>query len=153
MRKDKRLGDILVGRGLISQEQLDEALKEQAASRMFLGDILLKKGWLKEGDLLTALGEQFGLGIESLKDKYIDWKFVKSFSPSLILDFRCFPVRADGSSVVFAITNPLDPWVLDKAREQAKGMEVEFVLVESSDMDEAVKRYKQYMRGSLLRGL
>jgi type IV pilus assembly protein PilB len=148
-KPQKRLGEILIEKGLINAEQLDEALEEQKASKEFLGMILLKSGRIKEKDLLTALSEQFGIPLVSLKNKYIDWGFVQDFSPSLIMDYRCFPVKKDGWCVTFAITNPLDSRVLQKAEEEARGTKVKYVLVLEEDMSEVIERYREYKRTSI----
>lgn len=142
----KKLGEILIEKGLITPEQLKDALDEQARTKEFLGKILLDRSQIKEPDLLTALSEQFNIPIISLKYRYIDWGLAKSFSASLILDYKCFPLEKDEWSVTFAITNPLDAWVLKKIEEEARGLKVKLVLVSGRDMTEAIQRYRQYLQ-------
>ena len=57
----KRLGDILIARGLLKAEQLEEAIRLQGPLARKLGRILVDKGFVSEGDLLAALSEQFAL--------------------------------------------------------------------------------------------
>jgi hypothetical protein len=59
------LGTILVRRGWVTQERLDTALAECAATKRRLGEVLLERGWLFENELANALAEQSGL-------KYVD---------------------------------------------------------------------------------
>lgn len=148
-RSDKRLGEIFIGKGLVTAEQLDEALKEQRLTREFLGAILVKRYYVSENDLLKALADQFNIPIVSLKDMYIDWDLAKQFSSSLIVQNKCFPFKKDEWAVTVAITNPLDAWALKKAQEEAGGLPVKFVLVSSGDMEDAIKRYNQFMRGMI----
>lgn len=146
MRKlNKRLGEILMDKGLITSEQLSEALTEQQRTKEFLGQILIRRNYIKERDLLKALSEQFGIPLGKLKNKYIHWELVKQFSPSLILDYKCFPVEEGEYSITVAILNPLDAWALKKVEEEAKGLRPKFVLVSQDDMNEAMQRYKQYI--------
>lgn len=145
LRIKKKLSEILIERGLITPEQLKDALDEQARTKEFLGKILLDRNQLKESDLLTALSEQFNIPIITLKYRYIDWGLAKSFSASLILDYKCFPLEKDEWSVTFAITNPLDAWALKKIEEEARGLKVKLVLVSQRDMIEVVQRYQQYL--------
>ena len=147
--KGKLLGEILIEKNLITPEQLKEALEEQKLTKEFLGEILIKKGRIKEKDLLQVLSEQFNIPFVSLKSRYIDWEFVKLFSASLIRDYRCFPVKKDEWSVTFAITNPLDSRVLQKAEEEAKGLKVKWVLVCQDDINDVIRRYQEYMRGNI----
>lgn len=146
IRSQRKLGEILVKKGLISDDKLKEALNEQARTKEFLGAILIKKRQIKEHDLLSVLSEQFGMPVVSLQNKYIDWDVARSFSASLILDYKCMPFQRNDSSVTIAITNPLDAWVLKKAEEEARGLEIKFVLVSQEDINEALSRYQKYMR-------
>jgi len=59
----KRIGAILVERGLISEDQLNEALAIQSASSGLLGQILVRRGLLAEEDLINALSIQFDLNL------------------------------------------------------------------------------------------
>jgi len=149
IRSPKRLGEILVEKGLITQEALNDAISEQRETKEFLGAILLKRKRIKEADLLTALSEQFHIPIFSLKDKYIDWNLVKGFSASLILDYRCFPIAKDDRSITMAITNPLDIRVLKRAEDETRGLRLELVLVSEEDINNSIKRYNAYLRGSI----
>lgn len=148
-RIKKKLSEILIEKGLITPEQLKDALDEQARTKEFLGKILLDRNQLKEPNLLTALSEQFNIPIITLKYRYIDWGLMKSFSASLVLDYKCFPLQKDEWSVTFAITNPLDAWALKKIEEEARGLKVKLVLVSQRDMIEAIQRYRQYLSGNI----
>ncbi|MCX5702224.1 MAG: hypothetical protein NTW64_04525 [Candidatus Omnitrophica bacterium] len=148
-RIQKLLGEILIEKGIINSEQLKAALEEQRTSKEFLGTILIRKTQIKEEDLLQALSEQFNVPFVRLKNKYLDWKLMKQFSPSLILDYRCFPVEKDDLTVTIAITNPLDMWALQKCEEEARPMRLKLVLATQSDIQEAIERYQQYMRGNI----
>jgi len=150
-KKQKRLGEILIEKGLINIEQLNYALTEQKRTKAFLGEILLKDHQIREEDLMAALCEQFAIPCASLKNKYIDWDLVKRFSPSLILDYQCFPIQEDGKSITFAINNPLDAWAFKKAEEEARGAKTQFVLVTREDLQDVIQRYQQYMRSNISR--
>ncbi|MCG8430540.1 MAG: hypothetical protein MJA29_05170 [Candidatus Omnitrophica bacterium] len=151
MRSEKKLGEILRDKGLISDEELREALRQQRKKREFIGAILVRNNFLSEKELVENLAEQFGLPVVELKDAYIDWNLVSRFSPSLILDAGCFPVREDGSSVTVAVTNPLDAWAIKEAQEQAGGAKVKLVLTPVEDMHDAMTRYKQHVKGNILK--
>ncbi|MCG4627948.1 type II secretion system protein GspE, partial [Anaerostipes hadrus] len=56
----KRLGDLLVDAGLITEEQLEQVLKEKAAGQK-LGDALLQRGLITEQQLIEALEFQLGI--------------------------------------------------------------------------------------------
>jgi len=149
IKSQKKLGEILMAKGLITSVQLKEALDEQRKTNEFLGKIFLKKNQLKEKDLLEAISEQFNISYVSLKYKYIDWQLVKQFSLALILDYQCFPIAKDERSITFAITNPLDVWAIKKAEEEVRGLKLKLVLVSEGDMKETIQRYQQYLRSNI----
>ena len=145
----KKLGEILMEKGLITQEQLDLVLEEQSRTKKFLGEVLIKHQLITEHDLLSTLSEQFNYPVVSLKNKYINWELVRTFSPSLILDYKCFPVSSDEYSVTMALNNPLDLWVMQKAEQEAGGLRLKVVLVSLEDLEDAIFRYKQYLQKNI----
>jgi type IV pilus assembly protein PilB len=151
IKSSKKLGEILIEKGLISQPDLDEALAEQRNTGEFLGAILIKRLRIEEADLLTALSAQFGIPLINLSNKYIDWDLVKKFSASLISQHRCFPINQNNRQVSVAITNPLDVWALKKCEEESGGRQVEFFLVTNADMDDLLGRYAQQMRSQIIK--
>jgi len=148
-RKEKLLGNILIGNGIINNEQLEGALAEQARTKEFLGAILIREFQIEEKDLLKALSEQFNIPFVALKNKYIDWDFVKQFNPSFVLDSKCFPILKDKDGITIAITNPLDAWSIKKAEEATSGFKLNFALVSEDDMKDAIRRYKEYMKKNI----
>ncbi len=147
--KHRRLGEMLVEKGLLTSGQLSLVLAEQQSTKEFLGTILVKHSIIKEEDLARALSEQFKMPFVSLKTHYIQWELVKQFSSGLILEHKCFPLSSSELRVTFAIINPLDAWALKMAEEESRGLKPEFVLATESDMQEMIKRYKQYTRSNI----
>ncbi|MDD5466045.1 MAG: hypothetical protein PHP73_06895 [Candidatus Omnitrophica bacterium] len=145
----KKLGEILIEKGLITPKQLEDALSEQSRTKEFLGKILSDKNQIKELDLLKVLSEQFKIPIVNLKHSYTDWALIKSFGSSSILDYKCFPLKKDDWSVTFAISNPLDAWALKKIEEVARGLKVQLVLVSQEDMLEVIDGYRKYLNENI----
>jgi len=143
LRSLKKIGEILIDKGLVRPEELDRALQEQARTKEFLGKILIKRCYVKESDLLSALSEQFQIPILNLKEIKINWDFVKSFNLSLIFEFKCFPIQQDEWSVTIAITNPLDMWAIKKCEEEVRGLRLKLALVSMSDIAWAIEEYKK----------
>ena len=70
--KKKKIGEILIEKGLINPEQLNMALSEQKRKpNEFLGAILIRKKYIKEDSLVKVLSEQFHLPVEHLEHKYL----------------------------------------------------------------------------------
>ncbi|WP_198650313.1 ATPase, T2SS/T4P/T4SS family [Oceanimonas marisflavi] len=67
-----RLGDILLSRGVINEQQLTEVIGLQDRLNKRMGDILLEKGWIRETQLLEALGGQLKLPFITLRPGLYD---------------------------------------------------------------------------------
>ena len=59
--KTKYLGQILVDRKIITQEDLQESLLAQKTTPLRLGQLLVKKGMATEEEVLTCLAEQYDI--------------------------------------------------------------------------------------------
>lgn len=143
-KKGKYLGEMLVGKGLVTEDQLEAMIKEQLKNKKFLGQMLVESGLVSEDDLFKTIAEQFDIDFVQLADEEIDWDVSAGFSSSMITEHKCLPLRADDETVVLAITNPLDVWVLDTAEKEAAPHKIKVVLVKESDMDIALKQYHKY---------
>jgi hypothetical protein len=139
----KRLGELLLERRLITPRQLDQALQQQRVNREFLGVILVKAGAITQEALVKVFAEQFGLPYESLDPAKIDWNVARQFPSAAMTGAKCFPIRADASSVTVAITNPLDAMTLSELERLAKGRTVKPVLVQESQLEAVALEHKR----------
>ena len=75
----KRLGDILIDSGFLSQAELQEALEAQRSSpsKKRLGEIIVEKGLLTELDILRAISQQYEIPIIDLQQVDIDQEATK----------------------------------------------------------------------------
>lgn len=142
-KKGKYLGEILVSRGYITDDELQSVIQEQMRNKKFLGEMLIEKGLISEDDLLKTLADQFAIEPIRLKDASIDWEATANFSSSLITDHKCLPIRCDEETVTVVIANPLDVWSLDKAEKDVAPRRLKILLTTTSDIDEAIKEYRR----------
>ena len=139
----KRIGELLMERRLITQEQLDEALSQQRVSKEFIGEILIRLGFVTPEALLAVLSARYHIPHESLRVEQIDWSVVKQFSFSRLSQGKCFPIRADAESVTMAIANPLDAWALSSIERMTGMRRVNVVLVLEQELQRALRAYQQ----------
>lgn len=145
----KKLGEILIEKKLITEEQLEECLSEQKLTKEYLGAILLKKRLLKESGLMEALSEQFQIPFISLKTVYIDWKICLDFASIITVEQRAFPIRQEADTVTVAISNPLDVMAVSSIEEKAKPRKVKLVLVAQNELSEFILECKKKTKGSI----
>jgi hypothetical protein len=152
MRKSsKKIGEILIGRGRITEAQVLDALKEQKLNGKFLGRILVEKGLLPESEVTAALGEQFELPLIELSLEQVDMELVRKFSSALVIDHKCVPLSEDDSSVTVAIANPLDAVALAKLEEESNPRRLNLVLACEKDIDKVLEQYRKYISDSIQR--
>jgi len=114
------LGQWLVERGLVSPEQVEAALEEQARTGARLGEILVAQGAIYDTDLAHALAELSGLPFRDLDVDPPDLR-VAGLLPEQFCRRRCvLPVEADGSTIVIAIADPRDVLTFDDLRMIAR---------------------------------
>ena len=108
MSSKKQIGDILVERKLIREEDITDALEAQRGTQLRLGQILVKKGLVSENDILAALAEHYGIpyipGIQFEKNDEIFKKIPVYF----LKKNRLAPFKIEANVVSVAILDPLN---------------------------------------------
>ena len=138
----KKLGTLLMQRGLLTPEQLEEALADQRLTRKFLGAILVEQGAVEPLKLLEVLSEQFGIPHGSIAPSEVDWNVAKQFPPSFFSDEKCFPIRADETTVTVAIADPLDAWSLSSIQGLARFKKIQPMLVLDRELKAICRTYR-----------
>jgi type IV pilus assembly protein PilB len=139
----KRIGELLIERGLITRVQLEEALAQQRSSREFLGAILVRLGLVTEDALTQTLSARYGIPLEAVDPQRVDWALVGRFPDSLLTEGKGFPIRGDAHTVVVAVLNPLDAWTLSAFQRIAGSRTVRPVLVLARDLQAVLRAHKQ----------
>jgi general secretion pathway protein E/type IV pilus assembly protein PilB len=134
-----KLGELLVRKGLISEEQLQEALKEQSRTGERLGQVLLRRGYLKEGDLVRALAAQQQAEVVQLARVEPDPEAVALVDDRFARKHRVFPYRLDGHRLYVAMANPGDLKLIDELRYMT-GREIVPQLASDSEILHALNR-------------
>lgn len=106
--KKYRLGDLLVMRGVINEDQLEAALAAQKKNRKHLGDCLVEMGAVTEEDIANVLEVQLGIPRIDLRGIRIDADVIGMVSGSVLRKHAVLPVAFDGVSLVLAMSDPLD---------------------------------------------
>jgi len=150
MEKRKKLGEILIEKGLLTEDQLQNALMEQYLTKEFLGTILVNRGIITETELMRTLAEQFGIPYVSIKNKYIDISLTKKLPSSFITNNKCFPIEEDELSLTLAIINPLDVTTISEAEKMVSPKKLKIVLTSLEDMNDVINRYKKYIKRSII---
>ncbi len=150
-KSSKRIGEILINRGKVTESQVMDALKDQKMTGNFLGKILVDKGLISDVEVTQALGEQFELPIVEITPEKINIDLARKFSSALIVDHKCFPLSEDEYSVTVAIVNPLDAVALAKWEEEVNPRSLKLVLASENDINNVIQEFRKYISESIQR--
>ena len=103
-----RLGDLLVGKGLISEQQLNQALGESRTSGERLGEVLIKRQWLFEDELARTLAGQLNLPYVNLTATGVDRDVARMIPAPIGTRFAMIPIGMHAGSVRVAFADPTD---------------------------------------------
>ncbi len=142
------IGDILTEAGIITPEQVADALKEQDRTHKRLGEILIEREWLTERQLAEALSAQLQLPMISLA-RYRPMTEALSVVPMAVAErLEIVPLSVlDGNRLRVAIAEPLNLLTIDELRVLT-GMDVELTLAVPSEIRREIPNFYKVM-GSL----
>ncbi len=102
----KRLGDVLVERGMLTEEQVGLSIQVQNATGKKMGEVVLQKGWVSEADLLEALGDQLDLPFARLRAGMYDPDISILLNQGIAKRLRVFPLFLVRGNLALATHEP-----------------------------------------------
>lgn len=145
----KQLGQMLVERGLLSEEQLASALREHRAMPKALGRTMIDLGYITERELVSALAEQVGLEYVDLSEQEIDPAAAKLLPGQLARRYRAIPIGERNGTLLVAMSDPANLYALDDIRA-VTNREVQPVVATASDVEKAIEEFAASLIGDLL---
>ncbi len=112
-----RLGDLLVSKGYITEEQLSAALVESRSTGDRIGRVLVRNGWAYEQELARALSEQWALPFVNIALVGVDASALSLLPREVGLAASAIPVRFIDGAIQVAFADPSDPSSLAAVRE------------------------------------
>ncbi|MCC7334354.1 MAG: Flp pilus assembly complex ATPase component TadA [Pirellulaceae bacterium] len=132
-------GEILLQRGLLDQEQLNE-LRAQALGGRELFSTAIDRGLVEEEAALRAVGDVLGMEFVDLRNADVDLNVVKNFPQKLIYRHSLFPLSRVNGSLTLATSDPLDVYALDEA-SAATGLSIVPVVSEKAEIARLMKKH------------
>jgi hypothetical protein len=132
------LGTLLIERGFLDAERLDEALRIGADTGERLGEVVVRMGWASEDDLAKTLADQWHLGYVERSAISFDGGALSRISREEATRLEALPmqVKEDGA-VVVALAEPTDSRFL--ALRELLGDRIDCVVVAKSAIDAALR--------------
>jgi type IV pilus assembly protein PilB len=139
-RKGPALGEILVERKTLTEEQLREAMTRQQRTRKRLGEILMELGFASPDAVLDGLSEQLGVPPTRVNSVTVTPEALTYVSEKVARKYTAVPLLKVGSTLVVATANPCDLKALDDLRF-ATGCEVQTMIALESEIQQALATF------------
>jgi type IV pilus assembly protein PilB len=116
-RSRKKLGEILVGWGVITAEQADKAAQMAKGSGKRLGEVVVEAGFAKEEQVAKALANQFGMEYVDLSQGGVTDKIdLKLIPDDLVKKHQILPLSKVGNRLQLLVHDPMDLELFDMLR-------------------------------------
>ena len=139
-REQQIFRDTLINMGLVNEEQLEVALKEQKETGDRLGDILVRLEFISREALTKALGSHFGLAPINLKEYNPPKKIINLVSASVARRYKLLPLKLENDVLTVALADPLDFLALDNL-ERTIGYKINPLLAKEQEMENKLTQY------------
>ena len=137
----KKLGELLVEYGIITQECLEEALEEQNRTGGKIGEILISRGYVTEDVLLAFLGKEHNAPYVKLSEYgKIPDEVIKTLPENVARANTLIPIEKSGDVLTVAVG---DPAFLEKTDDLyiRTGLKIKPVLANEREIKEAIDKY------------
>ena len=135
-----KLGQMLLNSGLITREQLEQALKQQRDDGGRLGYNLVKMQAISEEELNSYLARQHRIESVNLDEVDIPADVIDLIPADIARRYEVVPIQRVGKTLVVAMTDPDNLYAIDDLRFTL-GMEIESHICASSMVLRALRKY------------
>ena len=137
----RRIGQILVDLGYVSDDQLELLLEEQhQRTGQLLGQVAQDMGLINDDQLAQALAEQLHLRVVTVTDLTIDPKVIAMVTEPMAQMYRIIPTEFDGNTLTVAMCDPQNLGVQDELRTFL-GFNIRVVVATEPGILKALERY------------
>ena len=145
-----KLGDLLLKQKLITQEQLETALKLQREEGGKIGEALVRVGAVSEGDITETLSQQFGVPSIDLAHFEIDPAIIKVVPGEVARKYGVLPVNKTGATLTIAMGDPTNVFAMDDIKFMT-GYNVEPVVASEIALRKAIDKHYGTPRSVVLK--
>ncbi len=137
----KRLGDLLVEEGIVTQEQVEKALTVQKSTGQKFGATLIELGFLSEHQMLTFLSQQLGIPFIDLSRAHIDLDAVQLLPEVHARRLRALVIGRHQDVLRVAMSDPADLFTQEALLAQLSQYNLEFIIAAEKQLVDSFDRY------------
>ncbi|MFQ5452567.1 MAG: GspE/PulE family protein [Candidatus Zixiibacteriota bacterium] len=136
----KKTGDLLVEKGHITSEQLDEALRIQKTSNKRLGEILVEKKYITEEDLIDTISERLSIPKIKIGTMVIDPLVIRFVNVDIARRYTLVPIFKIGNTLTLAMADPLNIIAIDEIK-YLTNLNIKRCIATSEEIKDAIEQY------------
>ncbi|MEH0715450.1 GspE/PulE family protein [Vibrio owensii] len=137
----KRLGDLLIEEGIVSEDQVQQALNAQHSTGQKLGDALIDLGFISEKQMLEFLSQQLSLPLIDLSRAPVDADAVQILPEVHARRLRAMVVARNGDTLRVAMSDPADLFIQESLMNLLGQYDLEFIIAPERQLVESFDRY------------
>jgi len=140
--KKIRIGELLVKNGLITEEDLQDAIKQQKKINYSkpLGEILVDEGLITDKILMEQISSQMGLEFIELYSIELDHKLIERFPLPLLKNAMAIPIKEDEYEIYLATSDPLNYDALEALERYADGKFLKLFISTKEEIEHTFNR-------------
>jgi type IV pilus assembly protein PilB len=138
-----RVGQLMIERGLVTEEQLEQALETQRERGGRLGETLVEQGAITSVELAAVLADHLGVPFVDLRAGSPDLVLAAMIPENVARRYNALPVARWGEQLVIAMANPSDVFAVDDLRVLT-GQPVIAAMAEPQHLSETLDRAYQH---------
>jgi type IV pilus assembly protein PilB len=137
-----QLGQLLLGRGIVTEEQIENALAEQKdkGHRKLLGELLVEMNYCTENQIASALAEAYGVPYAQVGPKICDVKAIEILPRDFLEEYIVLPLFKVYDVLTVAVNEPTNVFLIDEI-ERISGCKVQVVCATSKDIRATLQMY------------
>ncbi len=140
LKKRKLLGQMLIEKDLLEEEELRTAVTAQKSSREKIGRILVDLGYISERDLLYTLSEQLRIPVMTTEEFPAVPAMENTFSLRFLKQCKFVPIAVDEQTITIVMADPLDVGTLEAVRQHS-GLEVRIYMATENEVLDLVEKF------------
>jgi type IV pilus assembly protein PilB len=136
----KKIGELLLEKGFITPQQLEEGLKEQALSGKRLGEILVDRGYVTDEQLIDTVSERLSIPRVMLSSMVIDPQVLRHVSVELARRYTLIPIFEIGNTLTLAMADPLNIIAIEEIKYRT-GRNISRAVATIKEIKDAIDQY------------
>ena len=141
----RKLGEILVEKGLITAQQLTQAIDAQEREHGRIGEVLIKLGVLTEEQVVEVVGQQYDIPLATLENGLLnpirDQRLHAVIPYHFAKTHFVLPVKKEGDRLTCAVPDPLDYLLLDNVRMLSGCYDLVLYIATRDDLSQAIQDF------------